>query len=52
MIGFRTALAAYAALAVFAFFTLRGKALTLALILLGGITAKTVVHYFRERRRD
>jgi hypothetical protein len=49
VIGLRTALALYALLVVAAFATLKGTALVIALIIVGGIAAKTYVHHLRSR---
>lgn len=49
MIGIKTALALYAVLAALCFLTLKGPPRYLALIIVGGLAAKSVVHYFRSR---
>jgi len=49
VIGLRTALILYALLIVFAVLTLKGKALILALLIVGALAVKSVLHYFRER---
>ena len=49
MIGFRTALVLYAALAVLALFLLKGTALAFALLVVFALAAKTYVHYLRTR---
>jgi hypothetical protein len=49
MIRARTAFLLYAALAVLAFLTLKGKPLTLALIIVLAIAAKTYVDHVRRR---
>ena len=50
LIGIRTAFVLYAALAVSAFFTLKGKFLSLALIVILGLAAKTYVDHLRRRQ--
>ena len=52
VIGLRTALILYALLIVFAVFTLKGTALILALLIVGALAVKSVLHYFRERMED
>jgi len=49
MIGIRTALALYAALIAACFLTLKGASRYLALLIVVGLAAKSVVHYFRSR---
>ena len=49
VISLRTALILYALLVAFAVWTLKGQALTLALLIVGALAAKSVLHYFRER---
>jgi hypothetical protein len=49
LIGIRAALVLYAVLVVVAFVTLKGKPLYLALIIVFGIAAKTLVHHARNR---
>ncbi len=49
MIKIRTALIAYAVLAVIAVIVLKGYALALALIVVCGAAVKTYVQYLRER---
>jgi hypothetical protein len=49
MISFRVAILLFAVLAITAALTLKGPALYLALIIVGGLTAKTVVHHLRSR---
>ena len=49
LIGVRTALALYAVLVVFAFLTLKGKALYIALLIVFGVAAKTFLHHLRRR---
>jgi hypothetical protein len=49
VIGLRTALFLYAALVVFAFFTLTGSARIIALLIVGALAAKSVIHYYRDR---
>jgi hypothetical protein len=49
LIGLRTALILYALLITFAVWTLKGTALILALLIVGALAAKSVLHYFRER---
>ena len=48
-IGFRTALILYALLTGAALATLKGPALVIALLIVGALAAKSVVHYFRSR---
>lgn len=48
MIGFRTALILYAALIVFAFVTLKGVALYLALLIVALLAVKTIIHRARQ----
>jgi hypothetical protein len=49
VISIRKALLAYAGLAVLAALTVHGRLLTLALIILGAIALKTVLHHFRQK---
>ena len=49
VIGFRTAMILFAALAVFSFVTLKGVALAIALIIVFALAAKSYVHYLRGR---
>jgi hypothetical protein len=49
MIGYKTAFALYSLLLVFAFVRLHGLALSLALVIVLGLAAKTAVDYFRRR---
>ena len=49
VIGLRTALILYALLVVFAVWTLKGTALIIALLIVGALAVKSVLHYFRER---
>ncbi len=49
MIGFRTALGLYALLVIVAALTLHGTALMLALVIVVGLAAKTLVDYLRRR---
>ncbi len=49
VIGARTAFLLYGLLVVVAFLTLRGKALALALIIVGAVAAKSLLHWLRER---
>ena len=49
LIGVRTATVLYLLLVVFACVTLKGNALALALIIIGGLAVKSLLHYFRER---
>ena len=49
VIGLRTALILYALLIVFAVWTLKGRALILALLIVGALAVKSVLHYLRER---
>jgi hypothetical protein len=49
VIGLRTALILYALLIVFAVWTLKGTALALALLIVGALAVKSILHYFRER---
>jgi hypothetical protein len=52
MIGIRTALALYAGLTAACFLMLKGSARYLALLIVLGLAAKSVVHYFRRRLHD
>jgi hypothetical protein len=49
VIGLRTALILYALLVIFAVWTLKGTALALALLIVGALAVKSILHYFRER---
>ncbi len=49
LIGARTAMVLYLLLAVFACARLKGNPLYLALIIIGGLAAKSYLHYWRER---
>lgn len=49
MIGFRTAMILFAALAAFAVITLHGVALAFALVIVVGLAAKTWIHHIRRR---
>lgn len=49
MIGIRTALILFAVLTVASFVLLKGLALYFCLIIVGGLAAKAVVHYYRKR---
>ena len=48
-IGVRTALILFAVLVGACFFTLKGPALVIALLIVGALAAKSIVHYFRRR---
>ena len=49
MIGIKTALALYAGLAAISFATLKGSPRYLALVIVLGLAAKTLVAYYRSR---
>lgn len=49
VIGLKTALILFAVLTVFAFLTLKGAALVIALLIVFALVAKTVVHHLRGR---
>ena len=49
LIGPRTAIILYLLLVAFACWQLHGKALALALIIIGGLAAKSFLHYWRAR---
>ena len=49
VISLRTALILYALLIAIAVWTLKGTALTFALLIVGALAVKSVLHYFRER---
>lgn len=49
VIGLKTAIVLYGALVLFAVWTLTGKMLALALIIVLGLAAKSLVDYFRRR---
>jgi hypothetical protein len=48
-ISIRTALILFAILAAAACFTLKGPALVIALLIVGALAAKSIVHFFRRR---
>ncbi len=48
-IGLRTALILFAALTGASIATLKGPALVIALLIVGALAAKSIVHYFRSR---
>lgn len=48
-ISFRTALLLYAVLVLVSLATLKGNVRLLALVIIGGLLAKSIVHYYRER---
>lgn len=48
-IGIRTALILYAVLLGACFLALKGTALVIALLIVGALVAKSIVHYFRRR---
>lgn len=48
-IGFRVAMILFALLAIAAFVTLKGMALFIALIIVGGVAVKAWVHHMRGR---
>jgi hypothetical protein len=48
-IGIRTALILYGLLTGACFATLQGAALVIALLIVGALAAKSIVHYFRRR---
>jgi hypothetical protein len=50
MIGWRTATALYLVLVALAVATLHGQALVLGLIIIGGIAAKSYLHWWKEPR--
>ena len=52
VIGLRTALILYALLTAFAVWTLKGTALVIALLIVGALAVKSVLHYFRERMEE
>ena len=52
MIGWRTATVLYLLLIAFAFWSLHGEALALGLVIVGGIAAKSYLHWWRERHED
>ena len=49
LIGFRTALLLYAVLIAASVVMLKGTALAIALLIVGALAAKSVVHYFRSK---
>lgn len=49
MIGIRTALILFAVLIAASCLTLKGPALVFALLIVGALAAKAVVHYLRQR---
>ena len=49
VIGLRTALALYAVLVMLSFLTVKGNARILTLLIVGGLAAKSLIHYFRDR---
>ena len=49
MIGLRTALILFALLALASWFALTGLARAFCLLIIGGLAAKAVVHYYRKR---
>lgn len=49
VIGIRTALILFAVLITASCLTLKGTALVIALLIVGALAAKAVVHYFRQR---
>lgn len=49
VISLRTALLLYAVLVILAFLTLKGTALTLTLLIVGALVAKSILHYYRDR---
>jgi hypothetical protein len=49
VIGLRTALILYAVLVVLAFVAVKGSARTFALLIVGALVAKTIIHYYRGR---
>jgi hypothetical protein len=49
VIGIRTAIILYAVLIAASFFALKGTALVIALLIVGALAAKSVVHYFRQK---
>ena len=49
VIGVRGALILFAVLIAASCFTLKGPALVIALLIVGALAAKSVVHYFRRR---
>ena len=49
VIGFRTALLLFALLALAAFATLKGTALVIALLVVGGLAVKAYTHHLRGR---
>jgi len=49
MIGFGTAMILFAVLIGFSFAVLKGAALVIALLIVGALAAKSVVHYLRRR---
>ncbi|MBV9500130.1 MAG: hypothetical protein JO138_12220 [Acidobacteriaceae bacterium] len=49
MIGLRTALILYALLVTAAYFTLKGVALAIAVVIVLALAAKSIVHHLRGR---
>lgn len=49
VIGIRTALILFAVLIAASCLALRGTALVIALLIVGALAAKSIVHYFRGR---
>ena len=52
VISFRTAILLYIVLTISACMLLKGRALALGLILIGGLAAKTYVHWLRQRMQS
>ncbi len=52
LIGLRTATVLYIVLVALAFATLKGKPLVLALIIIGGVAAKSYLHYWKGKGAD
>lgn len=49
MISLRTAMLLYALLTVVSFALLKGTALAFALIIVGALATKSILHYYRDR---
>jgi len=49
IIGWRTATALYLVLIALAFASLHGRALLLGLIIIGGVAAKSYLHWWKQR---
>jgi hypothetical protein len=49
VISIRTALILFAVLTAASCFALKGPALVIALLIIGALAAKAIVHYFRRR---